>query len=37
MWKSDERLEEVTKRWFDLLERRGDVQVFRRRPKATPP
>jgi len=30
VWKSDERLEELTKRWFDLVERRGDVQVFRR-------
>ena len=30
MWKSDERLEGITKRWFDLEERRGDVQVFRR-------
>ena len=31
-WKSDEELEAITKRWFDLQERRGDVQVFRKRP-----
>ncbi len=31
-WKSDEDLEAITKRWFDLQERRGDVQVFRKRP-----
>jgi len=31
-WKSDEELEAITKRWFDLQEQRGDVQVFRKRP-----
>ena len=29
-WKSDEALEAITKRWFDLTERKGDVQIFRR-------
>ena len=29
-WKSDEELEAITKRWFELAERRGDVQIFRR-------
>jgi len=31
VWKSDERLDGITKGWFDLAERRGDVQVYRRR------
>jgi len=30
VWKSDEQLEDITKRWFDLADRRGDVQVYRR-------
>ena len=30
VWKSDERLDAITKRWFDLAGRRGDVQVYRR-------
>ncbi len=30
VWKRDEELEELTKRWFDRVERRGDVQVFHR-------
>jgi hypothetical protein len=30
IWKSDEALEAITKRWFDLHERNGDVQIFRR-------
>jgi hypothetical protein len=29
-WKSDEELEAITKRWFELSERKGDVQIFRR-------
>jgi hypothetical protein len=29
-WKSDGALEAITKRWFDLTERKGDVQIFRR-------
>jgi hypothetical protein len=29
-WKHDPALDAVTLRWFDQLERRGDVQVFRR-------
>jgi hypothetical protein len=29
-WKSDEALEAITKRWFNLTERKGDVQIFRR-------
>jgi len=32
VWKSDERLDGITKRWFDLADRRGDVQVYRRSP-----
>jgi len=31
VWKSDKRLDGITKRWFDLADRRGDVQVYRRR------
>ncbi len=30
LWKSDERLEAITKCWFVLADRRGDVQIFRR-------
>ena len=30
VWKRDEELEELTKCWFDRVERRGDVQVFHR-------
>ena len=31
IWKRDEELEAITKRWFDLSERTGDVQIYRRR------
>jgi hypothetical protein len=31
IWKRSLPLEEITKCWFDLVERRGDVQVFHRR------
>ncbi len=30
MWKRDKALEAVSSRWFDRVERRGDVQVFSR-------
>jgi len=30
VWKSDDRLDAITKCWFDLAGRRGDVQVYRR-------
>jgi hypothetical protein len=30
MWKSDPALDVATLRWFDRVERRGDVQIFRR-------
>jgi hypothetical protein len=30
VWKSDERLEAITRRWFELAGCRGDVQVYRR-------
>jgi hypothetical protein len=30
IWKRDKELEGITKRWFELVERRGNVQVFRR-------
>jgi hypothetical protein len=31
VWKSDPALDAVTLRWFDQVERRGDVRLFRRR------
>jgi hypothetical protein len=31
MWKSEPALDAITFRWFDEVERRGDVQLFRRR------
>jgi hypothetical protein len=31
VWKSDEKLDAITRRWFDLVDRRGDLQVFRSR------
>ena len=30
VWKSDPALDAITARWFDRVERRGDVQIFRR-------
>jgi hypothetical protein len=30
VWKSNEGLDAITRRWFNLVGRRGDVQVFRR-------
>jgi hypothetical protein len=30
VWKSDPALEAITTRWFDRVDRRGDVQIFRR-------
>jgi hypothetical protein len=36
-WKSDERLEEITKRWFEINYQRDDVQIFlRRRSRSRP-
>lgn len=29
-WKSDKELEAITQRWFELTQRKGDVQIFRR-------
>jgi hypothetical protein len=29
-WKSDQELEAITKRWFELTQRKGDVQIFSR-------
>jgi len=29
-WKRDQRLEAITKRWFVVADRQGDVQIFRR-------
>jgi hypothetical protein len=31
VWKSDPALEAITTRWFDEVERRGDIHIFRRR------
>ena len=31
VWKTDPTLDTITRRWFDRIERRGDVQIFRRR------
>ena len=31
VWKSDPVLDSITERWFDRVERRGDIQIFRRR------
>jgi len=31
VWKNEPRLDAVTARWFDLIERRGDIRIFRRR------
>jgi hypothetical protein len=31
-WKNDRALDTVTARWFDLVEHRGDVQIYRRGP-----
>jgi hypothetical protein len=33
VWKTDPVLDAITARWFDQVDRRGDVQLFRRRPK----
>jgi hypothetical protein len=30
VWKSDPALDSITSRWFDRVDRRGDVQIFRR-------
>jgi hypothetical protein len=30
IWKADEELEAITRRWFELSERTGDVQIYRR-------
>jgi hypothetical protein len=30
VWKSDPALDAITTRWFDRVDRRGDVQIFRR-------
>jgi hypothetical protein len=30
VWKSDPALDSITRRWFDQVERRGDVNIFRR-------
>ena len=30
VWKSDPVLDAITTRWFDRVDRRGDVQIFRR-------
>jgi hypothetical protein len=30
LWKSDPELEAITKRWFELTERTGDVRIYRR-------
>ena len=30
VWKSDPALDAITARWFDRVERRGDIQIFRR-------
>jgi hypothetical protein len=30
VWKSDEQLDAITKRWFAQVDRRGDVQIYRR-------
>ena len=30
VWKSDPALDAITARWFDRVDRRGDVQIFRR-------
>ena len=30
VWKSDPALDSITARWFDRVERRGDVQIYRR-------
>jgi hypothetical protein len=36
-WKRDERLEEITKRWFEINYQRDDVQIFlRRRSRSRP-
>jgi hypothetical protein len=32
LWKGDARLETITKCWFELVDRQGDVQIFRRSP-----
>jgi len=31
VWKTDPNLDSITARWFDRVERLGDVQIFRRR------
>jgi hypothetical protein len=31
VWKTDPALDSITARWFDRYDRRGDVQIFRRR------
>src|SRR5262249_30764980 len=31
VWKTDAALESITERWFERVDRRGDVQIFRRR------
>jgi hypothetical protein len=31
VWKTDPALDSITARWFDRSDRRGDVQIFRRR------
>ena len=31
VWKSDPALDAITARWFDRVDRRGDIQIFRRR------
>jgi hypothetical protein len=31
VWKSDPALDSITTRWFDQVDRRGDVQIFSRR------
>jgi hypothetical protein len=36
VWKSNERLDAITRRWFDLVGRRGDVQIYRRSPRPSP-
>jgi hypothetical protein len=30
VWKSDPALDAITARWFDRVDRRGDIQIFRR-------
>ncbi len=32
VWKSDPGLDAITTRWFDRVDRRGDVQIYRRQP-----